>query len=676
MKKRLILTLSIITIIALAIVYHFQFTAPMLTATPQQRAIIEQGKEVISEAALAYLRPMAPRFEVFNAEGKLIPAADLPLLHTEADVNIAGVIADVKVTQIYVNSGNQALEAVYVFPGTSQSAVYGMKMTIEDRIIEAQIKEKQQAKIIYDKAKKEGKSASLLQQHQPNVFQMNVANLLPGDTIKVELSYNELLIPENGVYTFFYPAVMGERYDGGKNGGKEYMKHAKISNNHSFDINVQLAAGMELEEVDCPSHEVAVSYNDPTRANIQLKNGKTPKADRNYVLHYRLSGEDFASGMMLYEGEEENFFLTMIHPPKRLEMNLIPPREYVFIVDISGSMNGYPIETSKALLNVLMNDLRPYDLFNVLLFAGSSEVLAEESIPATPENIENAIALIESHSRGGGGTEVLPALKKAFALPTADDYSRTFIVATDGLVTVEREAFELIRNNLGEANIFPFGIGDRLNEFMIEGMAHAGQGEAFIITNEKEALAQAERFRKMIQAPVLTNIQTNIQGFEAYDIEPLSLPDVFAERPLVIFGKYRGAAKGNFTLSGQSGKAPYSTTIDIQNYQANANNEALKYLWARQKIRMLQDYNNLGYKDQQLINEITELGLQYNLLTDYTSFVAVDNQVRRDKTLAENKMKKIQHHNSGAVPEPHEWALIALLGAFGMWVYFKKKSLC
>lgn len=630
----------------------------------------------LSQSLLAVVHPEAPHFEVKDKDGKMVSATHLPLIHTEADVSIAGIIADVRVTQVYVNSGDQPIEAIYVFPGSSQSAVYGLTMTIEDRVIKAKIKEKKQAQAIFDKAKSEGKSASLLTQHRPNVFQMNVANILPGDTITVELQYNEVLIPEEGIYTFFYPVVIGERYDKDNN---SWMKNPfankntqnKMNKSHTFDVNVHLEAGMSLSDVRCATHDVTISQPKPDQANIHLKNGKGHEGDRNYILQYRLANDSFQSGMLLFEGPKENFYLYTVQPPKRIQKEDIPPREYVFIVDVSGSMNGFPIETSKSLLRDLISNLKATDLFNVMLFAGSSSVFSPQSVPATPKNVQKAIAFFSSQS-GSGGTEVLPALKRAYALPTADNYSRTFIVATDGLVTVEREAFEMIENNLDKANVFPFGIGSHMNEFMIKGMAHAGHGEAFIINNAKEAAEQARRFRKMIESPVLTNIQVQLDGFDAYDIEPLKPHDIFAERPLVIYGKYRGKAKGQLGLIGQSGKSPYSTSFDVTKFKPSKSNKALQYLWARTKIRKLQDYNKLGQEDKKIVNEITQLGLKYNLLTDYTSFVAVDTKVRTNPSTKKNAIHQAKNNHSGGVPEPHEWALIMMLFGFIAFVFFTK----
>jgi Ca-activated chloride channel homolog len=192
---------------------------------------------------------------------------------------------------------------------------------------------------------------------------------------------------------------------------------------------------------------------------------------------------------------------------------------------------------------------------------------------------------------------------------------------------VEEEVFDLIRKNLGSANMFTFGIGSSVNRHIIEGMAHVGQGEAFVIEKEEVAEAQAARFRNMIQSPVLTQVKVDFDGFKTYDVEPIAIPDVLAERPVLVFGKWRGYARGTITLSGITGDGKYSETINVENYQLEKNNAALKYLWARQRILLLSDYNKLRSDDKR-IREVADLGLTYNLLTAYTSFVAVDNEVR------------------------------------------------
>jgi Ca-activated chloride channel family protein len=262
----------------------------------------------------------------------------------------------------------------------------------------------------------------------------------------------------------------------------------------------------------------------------------------------------------------------------------------------------------------------------VLLFSGGSSLMSEESLPATPANIQKAIYTIE-RQQGGGGTELLPALKRALSLKKEDGFSRTIVIVTDGYVSVEEEAFDLIRQNLGNANMFAFGIGSSVNRHIIEGIAHVGMGEPFIITKPDAADRQADRFRKMIQSPVLTEIKVQFKGFEAYDVEPLSIPDVLAERPILVFGKWRGNPQGSVKLSGITGDGQYSATLNVADYKPSKDNAALKYIWARHRITILSDYNKLRSDDNR-VQEITELGLHYNLLTAYTSFVAVDNEVR------------------------------------------------
>ena len=289
-------------------------------------------------------------------------------------------------------------------------------------------------------------------------------------------------------------------------------------------------------------------------------------------------------------------------------------------------MHGFPLDISKTLLKNLIGRLRPADRFNVLLFSGGSSILSEQSLPAGQENIDRAIRLID-RQQGGGGTELLPALKRALSLEKPEGYSRTLVIATDGYVTVEEAAFDLIRKNIGQANLFAFGIGSSVNRHIIEGMAHVGLGEPFILTRPEEALPQAERFREMIQSPVLTRIKVDFNGFSVSEVEPAGVPDLFAERPIILFGKWRGRPQGKITLTGLSGEGPFQEVIEVKGIAPQKTNRALRYLWARHRITILSDFNQLRSDDRR-IREITELGLTYNLLTAYTAFVAVDTEIR------------------------------------------------
>lgn len=555
----------------------------------------------------------------------------LPLKSTDAHVRIAGVIADVNIIQVYKNEGKKTLEALYVFPASTRAAVYGMRMVIGERTIVAKIEKKEKAWQDYEQAKQDGKTASLLEQQRPNVFQMNVANILPGDEIRVELSYTELIVPDKGVYEFVYPTVVGPRYTGkegitGEGWAANPYTQEGVKPLYTFRIELALNSAVPIHEIRCTSHTVDIHYADRFSATVGLAENDGSGGNRDFILQYRLAGDKIESGIMLFNGREENFFLAMVQPPRYVTPEAISPREYVFIMDVSGSMYGYPLEISKKLMKDLIGSLRPQDRFNVLLFAGDSRLMSERSLPASHENIQKATRMIEEQN-GGGGTEILPALQRALALDGSEDYTRTFIIATDGYVTVEREVFDLIRRNLGRANFFPFGIGTSVNRYIIEGLAHTGMGIPFVATSAAEAEEMAKRFRKYVQFPVLSKIMMRYNGFDVYDVEPLSVPDVFSERPVLLFGKYRGAPAGSIELSGQTGHSTYHETLRVDASKEKQDNQALAYLWARERIRTFDDYAGLG-ENHTLAESITTLGLRYNLLTRYTSFIAIDSEAQ------------------------------------------------
>ncbi len=570
---------------------------------------------------------LSPYFFVQSEDPTIDP---FPLLETKAKVDVAGVIAAIELTQVYKNEGKRTIEAVYVFPLGTKSAIHAMRMKVGNRIIEAKIEERAAAKRIYEQAKEEGKVASLLEQERPNVFQMKVANIMPGDRIEVRVNYTELLVPEKGTYEFVFPTVVGPRYSDKKEGdAKDHDRWLKTPYLHegqdppyAFDITATLRTGIPLSSVWVPSHKVTVE-KERDRAEIKLSPDDKKGGNKDFILLYTLQGERIQTGLLLYPGEEENFFLLMLQPPKKVTPNSIPPREYVFIVDVSGSMNGFPLEVSKTLIKGIIQNLRRKDYFNILFFAGGSEVLSPHPLRATQENKRKAIVMLEG-KQGGGGTQILPALQQALSLDKKEGLSRIIVIATDGYVAVEKEAFDLIRENLNEANFFAFGIGSSVNRYLIEGMARAGRGEPFVVTSQGEASQAAEQFAEYIKSPLLTDIEIALQGFDAYDVEPPTLPDLFAQRPLILFGKYRDAS-GKIIVKGKTVWGDYKQVIPVIPQFVDEHNEALRYLWARERIARLDDYGKVGVDVKE---EVTELGLRYHLMTQYTSFVAVDTIVR------------------------------------------------
>ena len=584
-----------------------------------------------AEGDRAASKTLSPYFFVENGD----PAVDvIPLESTRVDAAISGVIASVRVSQVYVNRGSRPIHAKYVFPGSTRAAVHGMTMTIGDHRVVAKIKEREEAKATFEKAVREGKSASLLEQSRPNVFSMRVGNILPGDRVEVELQYTELLVSEEQVYEFVYPTVVGPRYSS-QDAATSPERDRFVASPYvpeggpapsRFDIKVTVDAGVPLSDLACPTHRTWTEWDGASRASLALDPAEDGGGNRDFILRYRLTGEAIASGLLLYQGEDEGFFMVMAQPPARPAAADIPPREYVFVVDVSGSMGGFPLDTAKALLRDLIGRLRPTDTFNVLLFSGTSHLMAPQSVQATEGNIAAAVRAIDD-VRGGGGTELYAALERAIHLPAPDGVARSIVLITDGYITAEADVFRLIAENLGRANVFSFGIGSGVNRHLVEGVARAGRGEPFVVTGPEEAPGIAARFRRYIEMPVLTDISVTAEGFEAYDMEPSGFPDLLAERPLVVLGKWRGTPGGRIVVRGRTGGGPWERVVDVASVRPAESNRALASLWARNRVAALGDFGLQGSADRNRA-QIVALGLKYTLLTAFTSFVAVHEVVR------------------------------------------------
>ena len=625
-------------------------------------------------------RTHSPYFVVDQAT----PGVDaLPLKSTQVAVKVSGVIADVRVTQHYRNEGDTPIEARYVFPASTRAAVTAMTMRVGDRVVQAQIREKQAARREYDGARREGKSASLLEQHRPNVFQMSIANVMPGDEIAVDLQYSESIVPTDGVYHFVFPTVVGPRYNGAP--GRESHQaetwiaqptlRAGIPAKAAFGMSVEVSGPVPVQELRSPTHRLDVSGAGEHSVRATL-GASVEHADRDVVIEYRLAGREIASGVLLHEGPEESFFLAMIEPPVRVPTAAIVAREYVFVLDVSGSMHGFPIETAKTLLRGLVAGLRATDTFNIIPFAGGHSKLASQSLPATKENVDAAIRFINAQ-RGSGSTELLAALRAALALPSDVDRARSFVVITDGYVSIEKAAMDLVRANLGTANVFAFGIGSSVNRHLIEGLARAGRGESFVVLNAGAAAVEADRFRAYVEAPVLTHIRIAFRGFDAYDVDPPQVPDLFAQRPIVLTGKFRGAPVGSIEIDGMTASGAFHRSIDVAAAGASRREApALATLWARSRIATLGDYQKL-VNDSAAAREITALGLKYGLLTDYTSFIAIDHVVR-NPTGQQTSVDQPQVLPAGvtelavgqvpSTPEPEFLSMTLAAGGLAWWL--------
>lgn len=649
--------------------------AAILTITCRVKA----GEETTADKTLS------PYFVVENPDAE---TEAFPLKSTKVRGTINGIIADIVVTQTYGNSGQNPINARYVFPASTRASVHGLKMTIGDRVVRAKIKEREQAKREFERAKSQGKSASLLEQQRPNVFAMSVANIMPGDEVHIELHYTELLVPTESIYEFVYPTVVGPRYSNQPEAtapeNDKWIKSPFLGEAETppteFSIDLRLSTGIPLQDLESPSHGLTVSWKDKSIADITLANPDDFGGDRDFILRYRLAGEAIQSGLMLYEGEKENFFLLLVQPPQRVETEEILPREYIFVIDVSGSMHGFPLDTSKVLIRKLIGGLRTTDRFNMLFFAGASDLMAPKSVAATETNIKRALHMIDQQE-GYGGTELGRALNRTLSLPRDEGIARTVIVISDGYIDAEKEAFELVSDNLDTTNLFAFGIGSSVNRYLIEGLAKTGLGEPFVVTQPSEAREAAQRFSAYVRAPVLTKVRVRTDGFDAYDMEPRSQPDLFARRPLMVIGKWRGAATGAIEVSGNTANGVYSQRFSLAESQPDSEHSALKYLWARTRVSRLSDFNPDDTSDDTKA-EVTHLGLTYGLLTPYTSFVAVLEKQRNTEGAAREVdqplplplgVSELAVGGSNSVPEPN--IVVLLIAVTAILIFLSRRRI-
>lgn len=641
-------------------------------------------------------RSLAPRLWVPDGNA----AQDsVPLKSSKAEVVIEGPMARVSLTQQYGNQGQRPIHARYVFPASTKAAVHGLTMKIGSRVIAAKIKEKEAAAQQFEVAQQQGQRAALLSQQRPNVFMMDVANLQPGETLELTLEYSELLVPDNGVYEWVYPTVVGPRYGGElAQAVDDDALHAPpaaspdrvwASNPYAADrpqggnpaavatsIRVALSSPLGVQALDSTQHKVRTQWHSPKSVTLELDPSETQAGNRDFMLRFRLAGDHIATGVSTFKRGDEHYFLLMAEPPQRVQPAQIMRREYLFVVDVSGSMHGFPLDTARAVMTNLLQGLHPHEFFNILFFSGGADVLSPQPLVATPENVQRALAMMQSF-RGSGGTELLPALRQALAMPRVPEVARSMVVVTDGFVTVEQEAYDLIREHRHDSNVFAFGIGTSVNRHLIERLARAGAGEPFIITQASEAAEVGPRFRQYVSAPLLSNLRVQGEGVELYDLEPARIPTMLAQRPVVVFGKYRHAKDGAaLTLTGEGATGAYRARLPLNSAQTDS--ALLPVLWARHRVMNLADLPKPEREAKR--DEIVQLGLTYGLLTEFTSFIAVDETVveRADATQTQPLPlpQGVTPFALGrAAPEPELlWLLLLLLVLYG-WTQRERLSL-
>lgn len=609
--------------------------------------------------------------QIIGKDGK--PAGFVPLRHTDIKTEISGFVARISVTQEFENVLPNAIEAIYVFPLPHDSAVDGMTMVVGDREIRAVIKEREEARKIYDAARNSGHTAALLDQERPNIFTQSVANIPPNSRVEVTLSVIELLKYEAGTYEFAFPLVVGPRYIPGNPAGSAKVQGnppemqdvalkaggddqrgtmpdtdqvpdaSKISPpvagvhtddphaGHDVSIAVNLTAGVYVTDVDSTSHKIVTERTGPDSFHVQLADDAT-LPNKDFILKYKVAGAGIGDAVLTHADQSGGYFTLILQPPEKVPDNAVVPRELIFVLDTSGSMWGFPLEMAKKTIARALDNLRPEETFNLITFSGDTRILFPQAVPVTPENIKAAKTVLAG-AYGGGGTEMMTAIRTALgddaaagkldAGPTPP--LRVVCFMTDGYVGNDAEIVAAVQKH-PEARVFAFGIGTAVNRFLLTKMSEEGHGEVEFVTRPDEAQAAADRFYERVHSPVLTNISLDWSGLPVADVYPAQVPDLFSAKPIIVTGRYTQAARGTLVIHGTQAGGAFTREVAVDFPGENSSHAALEKIWARDKVEdlMSQDWMGIQRGQSKYKAEIIDVGLKHSLATQYTSFVAVE----------------------------------------------------
>ena len=577
----------------------------------------------------------------------------LPQLDTKVTINIKGMVSNTVVDQMFTNNTDKPIEAVYVFPLPSKAAVNNMQMIVDDRIIQGNIKKKAEAKKEYQQAKKEGKRASLTEQKRDNIFTNNVANIMPGDTIVVRLEYVDDINFENGKFNTRFPMVVAPRFIPGNTvtgySGTGWSYDTDIvpdaseitppvmpdgmRTGNSILIDINIDAGIELDEVKSSSHEIIVNKLNQSNYKVNLKR-EDYIPNKDFVIDYKVKqGHEPKAALFINTISDEenikqdNYFMLMVVPPVENSEKINIGKEIIFIIDVSGSMQGTSINQAKQSLLYSINRLNQGDSFNIIAFNSSYTYLSETPLIYNEESSEKAIRFI-NNLNANGGTLPAPALK--YAMNMKEDISKVkmLIFMTDGAIGNELDIINLIDNNLKNARLFGVGIGSAPNSYLLEKVCEKGRGTYTYINSVNNVNEKMKDLLHKIDMPVLTDIKLYMPGNN--EILPNPLPDLFINEPLVAFGKVENPNNVDIKISGKNIDGNFNLTMPIS-FSNGTQNSAIGDIWARRKIDKIMDEYNLAYNDLErkniAKNNIIYLSLKHNLLTKFTSFVAVENKI-------------------------------------------------
>ncbi len=571
------------------------------------------------------------------------PSVAAPLLGTDVTMAIAGSFARVTVRQHFHNPNDAFVEGVYVFPLPDEAAVDHLRMQIGDRFIDGVIKEREQARRDYEQARAQGQRASLLEQERANMFTASVANIGPGETVIVEIEYQDTARFSDGAYAIRFPMVVGPRYvpgpamtlvDDGRGADGAVIAAPVVSDTDRITppvrhpdagainpvvLSATLNAGFPIDALESPYHPIDTQELENGIVEISFADGPVP-ADRNFELVWRPAPGAAPEVVLFREqrGEQKYGVLTLM-PPVLDPTGPAPERDMVFVIDTSGSMEGESIGQAKAALHMALDRLRPQDRFNVIQFNDQAHALFGDVRSGSANTIDRARRYV-TRLDAEGGTEMLPALGLALRQATDGTRLRQIIFLTDGAIGDEAALFAEISDKLGDGRLFTVGIGSAPNSYFMSRAAAFGRGSfTHIGASDEVAEKMAALFRKL-ERPALTDIEIAWPADVDAEVYPTPVPDLYYGDPITV--AVAGVPEtGQVTVTGRFQGRAWRTPVDLSGGTESA---GARVVWARRKIRALMDDMHRGADPDVVRESVVATALDHHLMSRYTSLVAVD----------------------------------------------------
>ena len=653
-----------------------------------------------SAAALAFTEsPAGGQLEAITDKGEI---TTLPMLKSDVTVRISGDLATVSLIQTFHNPNEGDLSARYLFPMPEDAAVYSMLYKVGDLVVEGQIRERHVAQAEFNQAKAEGKQAALLTQHKPNVFTQDIANLPGGETVQVEIRYAQPVPMLDGEYTWHFPMVVGPRYQPGDAGSLPGAAPAlsqwtvaassEVALPETIDadrvrLRVLLDGGAPVSNLQSPSHPVVITEDGAQHRTVNLASDRTLD-NKDFVLSYRLGGEQLAAAVTTNGDGGEGVVSLLLSPPTSIPAERQIPRELVFVLDTSCSMGGAPMETSRLFMEEALKTLGKDDSFRLLNFSSSVGALAQEPLRATPENLKLAQRHLQRLDTGGG-TDMRLGIEAALGQEAEPGVMRIVVFLTDGYIGNEGDIIPLVERLRGDARLFSLGVGSSVNRWLLEEIARAGRGVARIVLNDDQAKDAARALAQRIAAPALTDLQIVWGDAPVEQVSPARLPDLFLGQPVRVLARYTRGGRYPVILRGRQGDEIVELRVDLVLPERSDGGAALPTLWARSLIqdRMI-DYLSPFADDARRValeQEITSLGLEHHLITQWTSFVAVAHEAQLAQhggptmNVPTPTPQGVSSYGGGgfsgvggATPEPATGLALTLLAAGAAWAGRKR----